>query len=293
MLIQAEVLERIERSVSFIETNLRNDFGIEAVAASAYWSPWHYQRRFREVTGYSVSDYVRKRRLARAVVDLAEGGRSVIDVAMDYSFSYEQSFIRAFRREFGLSPGSFRKTRPDVSLTSRVHPAKEPAMNRRERVGYHLRHGRRLLGRMHRFNYEENEAGSIAIALKRSFLTRYEGRFTKGSLLHSLVIPDPNDRASAGFFLGFEESSLSGSLKSFDEYISRGHLAVSEFSFDNPPLSDLAVSDVGARYEELRRNALTAQRRELGQFQYTLMDPYAATAYACSFSVFIPVTEFV
>lgn len=57
----------------------------------------------------SVTDYIRKRRLTHAAQTLVSTERAVIDIAMQYGFSSQEAFTRAFKRMFQLPPKKYRK----------------------------------------------------------------------------------------------------------------------------------------------------------------------------------------
>lgn len=63
-----------------------------------------FQRIFIFVSGISISDYVRKRRLTLAGYELKNSGISVIDVAIKYGFHSHSAFTRAFKEQHGITP---------------------------------------------------------------------------------------------------------------------------------------------------------------------------------------------
>ncbi|WP_223878996.1 helix-turn-helix domain-containing protein [Chitinimonas arctica] len=79
----------------------------ELLAAIAHFSPYHFHRLYRAMTGESVAVTVRRARLARAAYHLVEGTASVIDAAAEAGYDNAQSFARAFREMTGLSPSTF------------------------------------------------------------------------------------------------------------------------------------------------------------------------------------------
>ena len=99
----------IEQIVDRIEDSLRDPASLDDIAASLYLSKYHLVRLFKAVTGQSVMSYVRNRRLSVSLSDLLQPDLRIIDIAQNYYFSYEQSYSRAFRRLFGISPGEYRK----------------------------------------------------------------------------------------------------------------------------------------------------------------------------------------
>lgn len=100
----------ISNAVSFIETHLTDFFTSEDVSREAFQSRWHFQRVFRLVSGYSVYEYVKRRRLAEAGSDLVIKKEKVIDVALKYQYGSPEAFTRAFLAEYGKTPSKFKYT---------------------------------------------------------------------------------------------------------------------------------------------------------------------------------------
>jgi AraC family transcriptional regulator len=100
---------RLQRVLQFVEENLQNSIALKDLAAIANLSPFYFARSFRSVTGSSPQKYVRQRRLEQAKELLADGGRSLADIALTCNFSSQSSFTRAFTRAFGVAPGKYRE----------------------------------------------------------------------------------------------------------------------------------------------------------------------------------------
>jgi AraC-like DNA-binding protein/Ser/Thr protein kinase RdoA (MazF antagonist) len=96
----------IKSGITYIERNLKTDITAEELANMAGYSVWHYHRLFVRVTGMSVSAYIVKLRLNRALIEIA-GGRRAIDVALEYGFDTYAGFYKAFVRMYGGSPKSY------------------------------------------------------------------------------------------------------------------------------------------------------------------------------------------
>lgn len=101
--------DHIKLAVNFIEKHLREEISVEDVSKNAFQSRWHFQRIFRYITGYSVYTYLKKRRLTEAGNDLILGKEKIIDIALKYHYTTPESFLRAFRSEYGLNPSEYRK----------------------------------------------------------------------------------------------------------------------------------------------------------------------------------------
>ncbi|MBN2511047.1 MAG: helix-turn-helix transcriptional regulator [Spirochaetales bacterium] len=100
---------RIQKSIDFIEENLGAEISAEEAASQAFLSTAQYYRLFPEFTGYSFKEYVRKRRLCESLEKVAFSEESIYDIAFDSGFNTEESYARAFSREFGRNPSQVRK----------------------------------------------------------------------------------------------------------------------------------------------------------------------------------------
>jgi AraC family transcriptional regulator len=101
-------LDQLRRAVDHIEEHLDEDVAIEQVARTAAMSRWHFQRTFKAATGDTVMAYVRGRRLSRALDRLAGTDMRIADIAQLAGFESQESFTRAFRGAFGITPHRFR-----------------------------------------------------------------------------------------------------------------------------------------------------------------------------------------
>jgi len=98
-------LGSVQRAVNFIETNLLDgSLDNETIAMQVYSSNANFQRVFSIVTGMTVADYIRRRRLSLAGRELAETDIKVIDAAMKYGYETPDSFAKAFARFHDMPP---------------------------------------------------------------------------------------------------------------------------------------------------------------------------------------------
>lgn len=101
-----------------------------ALARAALYSQWHAARLFKEVTGKAPFEYVRLRRLSAAAQSLRETPSRVVDVAFDFVFDSHEGFTRAFARQFGMPPRTFRKEAATVELPGRTTTARASSSSR-------------------------------------------------------------------------------------------------------------------------------------------------------------------
>jgi AraC family transcriptional regulator len=107
-------LIRMKNALDLMEKKLDERLDIEDIAKAAYSSPFHFQRMFHMLTGITISEYIRKRKLTLAAQELATSSSKVLDIALKYGYDSPESFSKAFRKIHGISPSEARN--PGVSL---------------------------------------------------------------------------------------------------------------------------------------------------------------------------------
>ena len=99
----------IQSAVEYIEQHITDDISAEDVADHVYMSSFYFQKGFSMLCGYSVMEYIRKRRLALAGGELAASDEKIIDIAVKYGYDSPDGFTKAFIRFHGISPAMVRK----------------------------------------------------------------------------------------------------------------------------------------------------------------------------------------
>lgn len=96
-------LERLNQSLNYLEDHLDQEISYQEIAKIACCSSYHYQRMFSYIADVSLGEYIRRRKMSLAAVDLQNGGK-VIDVAIKYGYDSPTSFNRAFKKIQGMTP---------------------------------------------------------------------------------------------------------------------------------------------------------------------------------------------
>lgn len=104
-----EDYETSRKVISYIEKNLGEKLTLELIAKEVCLSKWECSRRFKRVAGESVWSYLISARMAKAVELLLYSRKSVERIGFEVGFSNVNLFIRQFKKEFGTTPGQFRK----------------------------------------------------------------------------------------------------------------------------------------------------------------------------------------
>jgi len=93
-----------------IEKGIKTDINSDVIAKKHTLSESHLQRLFRSAYNQPIGFYIRSFKLTASINDLLNTDSNILDIALGYGFNYEQSYIRAFKRKFGITPGKLRKT---------------------------------------------------------------------------------------------------------------------------------------------------------------------------------------
>ena len=102
-----EKILAVQRMQDCIENRLGEKISLAELAAAARFSPWYAARIFKELTGLSPADYIRRLRLAKSALRLRDERIRVIDAAADLGFESVDGYQRAFLREFGCNPKEY------------------------------------------------------------------------------------------------------------------------------------------------------------------------------------------
>lgn len=99
-------IERLNEAIRYIEENLTGKIEYEKLGQIACCSAYHFQRMFTYMAGMPLSEYIRKRKMSLAAVDLQGDGAKVIDIAAKYGYASPTAFNRAFQSVHGITPSS-------------------------------------------------------------------------------------------------------------------------------------------------------------------------------------------
>ncbi|HWQ30485.1 MAG TPA: AraC family transcriptional regulator, partial [Negativicutes bacterium] len=95
--------DSIGKIIKYINGNLSEDMSIESLAAGFYMSRYHLMHKFKSQTGYTIHSYILQKRLILAN-SLIKSGRSMTEACTECGFGDYSSFVRAFKKMYGLSP---------------------------------------------------------------------------------------------------------------------------------------------------------------------------------------------
>ena len=125
-----EWIERLNNTMDYIENHLTDTIDYEQLGRIACCSAYHFQRMFTYMAGATLSEYIRRRKMSLAAVDL-QGGAKVTDVAAKYGYNSPTAFNRAFQTVHGIAPSAVKsegvsvKSYPPLTFHITVKGAEE------------------------------------------------------------------------------------------------------------------------------------------------------------------------
>ena len=115
-----EWITGIQNAINYIEDHLTEAIDYEQVARESFSSSYHVQRVFSILSGYTLGEYIRNRRLSLAATELATGKEKIIDVAAKYGYESPDSFSKAFQKFHGVTPSQARGSGVKLKNFSRL-----------------------------------------------------------------------------------------------------------------------------------------------------------------------------
>ena len=103
-----EWIERLNSAINYIEEHISDNIDMDKVAKLACCSTYHFQRMFAYMADVPLSEYIRRRRMSLAAVDLQDSNNKVIEISLKYGYDSPTAFHRAFKNIHGISPSQAR-----------------------------------------------------------------------------------------------------------------------------------------------------------------------------------------
>ncbi|MGI6130192.1 MAG: helix-turn-helix transcriptional regulator [bacterium] len=104
-----EWLNRLNAVIAYLEEHLENEIDLTRMAQIAACPPFHFQRMFSYLAEVPLGEYIRRRKMTKAALDLQSGSERIIDIALKYGYDSPTAFNRAFKSVHGIAPSEARK----------------------------------------------------------------------------------------------------------------------------------------------------------------------------------------
>lgn len=99
----------LQNAIDYVEKHIVKKIDFDEVAKQANLSNFQFQRIFSNVFGYSLSEYIRLRRLSLAGTELAQEGSKIMNIALKYGYETQETFSRTFAKFHGIKPAAAKR----------------------------------------------------------------------------------------------------------------------------------------------------------------------------------------
>ena len=99
----------IDKAIGFIQKNPKDNLSLQSIADNAGFSLTYFDAIFRQHTGYSPVEYARIYKLTRSALELRRTQKSVLEIALDFGYASPESFTRAFKSFYSITPSEYRE----------------------------------------------------------------------------------------------------------------------------------------------------------------------------------------
>lgn len=107
----------IEKAIGFIQKNPKDNLSLQSIADNAGFSLTYFDAIFRQYTGYSPVEYARIYKLTRSALDLRRTEKSILNIALDFGYASPESFTRAFKNFYSITPSEYREKYSNQAVT--------------------------------------------------------------------------------------------------------------------------------------------------------------------------------
>lgn len=115
-----DTLRRLNEALNHIEEHLMDVVDMKEISRIACCSEYHFTRMFSFLSGVTLSEYIRRRRLTLVAMELSHSDSKIIDIALKYGYTSPDSFSRAFQSMHGTTPSEARNHGPSLKAFPRM-----------------------------------------------------------------------------------------------------------------------------------------------------------------------------
>ena len=107
----------IDKAIRFIQKNPKDNLSLQSIADNAGFSLTYFDAIFRQHTGYSPVEYSRIYKLTRSALELRRTQKTVLEIALDFGYASPESFTRAFKNFYSITPSEYREKYSGEAVT--------------------------------------------------------------------------------------------------------------------------------------------------------------------------------
>jgi len=113
--------QTLELCLNYIESRINDRISLDDISVYTGVSKYYLHRIFKSLTHESLIDYILSRKLTSSINTLINTDMRILDIALEYGFDHEQSYIRAFRKKFGHTPSKVRHEQISIEIKEKIN----------------------------------------------------------------------------------------------------------------------------------------------------------------------------
>ena len=197
----------VNQATDYIEIHITEDIDLEDIAKQCHVSYHYFTKTFSMITGYTLKEYIRNRRITLASYEVSNTNHRILDIGIKYGYSSNEAFSRAFKKIHGINPSNARRN----NVTIYTHfPVLQYEIPKQSILG--LRYeiiqdiefsfvGRSVFVKEKEGQYDEAQAYQSDFLM--SFQSSYPSKQTVYRVLYNLRF----DYSSYNFFVGYDSQN--------------------------------------------------------------------------------------
>ena len=116
-----DMLKQLNAAIDYVESSLSDEINFDKMTQIACVTKDSFFRFFSYMTGMTINEYIRRRRLTQAAYDLQDDNLRVIDIAIKYGWESADAFTRAFIKQHGITPTQARNQKQPIKIYPPAH----------------------------------------------------------------------------------------------------------------------------------------------------------------------------
>ncbi|PNS39277.1 hypothetical protein RJ60_09295 [Mesotoga sp. B105.6.4] len=117
--LKEDYVDCVNSVIDYIEESLSAQVALSDLCAETFYSPVHLQRIFLHTVGETIRQYLKGRRLSEAADRLATTSMPILEIALQFGYDSQESFTRAFRSKYFITPGKYRRLGLHFAVTQK------------------------------------------------------------------------------------------------------------------------------------------------------------------------------
>lgn len=113
-------LQKFNETINYIEEHIDSNIDVASIETISFTSYHHFNRMFTILSGMSLKEYIRKRRLSKAAHEIISSDCKIIDLAYKYQYQTPESFSKAFKNFHHITPSEVRKNKGPVKTIPKL-----------------------------------------------------------------------------------------------------------------------------------------------------------------------------